>query len=97
MIIMMLSSLAIHSQILKERRVYYLDCSYSMKQPNGIWDEVKENLKNAIEKVTDETTELVVVPFAFDKNHHTSLPAFSSLATSKGKDFLKNKIGRAHV
>lgn len=63
----MLSSLAIHSQILKERRVYYLDCSYSMKQPNGIWDEVKENLKNAIEKVTDETTELVVVPFAFDK------------------------------
>ena len=52
-----------------------------MKQPNGIWDEVKENLKNAIEKVTDETTELVVVPFAFAKNHHTSLPAFSSLAT----------------
>lgn len=87
MIIMMLSSLAIHSQILKERRVYYLDCSYSMKEPNGIWDEVKDNLKNAIEKVTDETTELVVVPFAFDKNRHASLPAFSSLATSKGKDF----------
>lgn len=97
MIIMMLSSLAIHSQILKERRVYYLDCSYSMKQPNGIWDEVKENLKNAIEKVTDETTELVVVPFAFDKNHHASLPAFSSLATSKGKDFLKNKINSLSV
>lgn len=93
----MLSSLAIHSQILKERRVYYLDCSYSMKQPNGIWDEVKENLKNAIEKVTDETTELVVVPFAFDKNHHASLPAFSSLATSKGKDFLKNKINSLSV
>ena len=50
MIIMMLSSLTIHSQILKERRVYYLDCSYSMKEPNGIWDEVKENLKNAKKK-----------------------------------------------
>jgi len=97
MIIMLLSSLAIHSQILKERRVYYLDCSYSMKEPNGIWDEVKDNLKNAIEKVTDETTELIVVPFAFDKNHHASLPAFSSLATSKGKEMLKGKINALSV
>lgn len=91
MLLMLLSSLTIHSQILKERRVYYLDCSYSMKEPNGIWDEVKRNLKNAIEKVTDETTELVVIPFAFDKNHHASLPAFSSLATTKGKEKLKDK------
>lgn len=97
MIIMLLSSLVSHSQILKERRVYYLDCSYSMKEPNGIWDEVKDNLKNAIEKVTDETTELVVVPFAFDMNHHANLPAFSCLATSKGKEVLKEKINALSV
>ena len=91
-LLLLLSSLVVDAQVLKERRVYYLDCSYSMKEPNGIWDEVKDNLKNAIEKVTDETTELMVVPFAFDKNHHASLPAISSLATPKGKEVLKSKI-----
>ena len=53
------------AQILKERRVYYLDCSYSMKT-NGVWDKVRDNLIHAIENVSDETTELVVIPFACD-------------------------------
>ena len=84
------------AQVLKERRVYYLDCSYSMKT-NGIWDEVCDNLKKAIDNVSDETTELVIVPFAYDKNHHANLPAFSSFATQGGKEKMKSKISAIAV
>lgn len=79
------------NQILKERRVYYLDCSYSMVS-NKLWDPVRENLKNAIDNVDDETTELVVVPFAFDAQHHPTLNAFSAKADKKGKSLLKSRI-----
>lgn len=73
------------AQVLKERRVYYLDCSYSMVEPNKIWNKVCDNLINAIENVEDETTELVVVPFAFDNQHHNALNAYRELATPQGK------------
>ena len=80
------------AQVLKERRVYYLDCSFSMVTPNKIWDKVCDNLINAIENVEDETTELIVVPFAFDNHHHNALNAYKELATPQGKANLKNKI-----
>lgn len=83
---------ATFAQVLKERRVYYLDCSYSMVTPNKIWDKVCDNLINAIENVEDETTELIVVPFAFDNQHHNALNAYKELATPQGKANLKNKI-----
>lgn len=82
---------ALNAQILKERRVYYIDCSYSMVT-NGIWDDVRDNLKKAIDNVSDETTELIVIPFAFDGKHHTDLTAYSETATEKGKSALKTKI-----
>lgn len=77
------------AQVLKERRVYYLDCSQSMAP---LWDDVRNNLKNAIDNVNDETTELMVIPFAFDKNHHGSLSPITELATQTGKDKLKKRI-----
>ena len=83
---------ATFAQVLKERRVYYLDCSYSMVTPNKIWDKVCDNLISAIENVEDETTELIVVPFAFDNQHHNALNAYKELATPQGKANLKNKI-----
>ena len=85
-------TLMLSSQVLKERRVYYLDCSYSMVKPNAIWDDVCDNLKNAIDNVHDETTELIVIPFAFDNQHHLSLDVYRELATPGGKSKLKNKI-----
>lgn len=85
-------SICAFAQVLKERRVYYLDCSYSMVKPNDIWDQVCDNLINAINKIEDETTELVVVPFAFDNKHHANLNAYQEKATSQGKANLINNI-----
>lgn len=76
-------------QILKERRVYYIDCSYSMKQ-NGIWDLVRCKLKEAIDDVDDETTEILVCPYAFDAK--SSVMVYSELATESGKKKLKSII-----
>jgi hypothetical protein len=90
-VLLTLLSFTLNAQILKERRVYYLDCSYSMVT-NKIWDDVRNNLKSAIDNVSDETTELMVIPFAFDKAHHNHLDAFSEVATEKGKATLKAKI-----
>lgn len=59
---------------------------------NGIWDKVRDNLKNAIEAIKDETTEVFVIPFAFDTQHHTDLNGEHSLATSKGKEHLTKYI-----
>lgn len=87
----MFPPLVLNAQILKERRVYYLDCSYSMVQ-NNLWDDVRNNLKKAIDNVEDETTELIVVPFAFDTGHHSQLEAFIANATASGKGLLRNKI-----
>jgi hypothetical protein len=79
------------AQILKERRVYYLDCSYSMSELN-LWDEVRDNLKNAIDNVFDETTELIVIPFANNTSKDPVLKPIKALATKEGKLMLKKKI-----
>ena len=85
------NALALLAQTEKERRVYYLDCSYSMKT-NGLWNKVKDNLKSAIDGVADETTEILVIPFAFDKQHHPHLDAYEEKASENGKKRLKAKI-----
>lgn len=81
----------IYANKMSERRVYYLDCSYSMKT-SKIWDDVCDNLIKAIENVEDETTELLVIPFAVDGSHHQLLNAFCEKATPIGKANLKEKI-----
>ena len=91
LLLMLFLPFMLKAQVLKERRVYYLDCSYSMKT-NGIWDEVCDNLKKAIDNISDETTELIVVPFAFDRQHHTQLSAICAKADNAGKAMLKKKI-----
>lgn len=58
----------------------------------GLWDPVRDNLKRAINNVSDETTELLVVPFAFDKSHHPYLHAYTELATPSGKNALCENI-----
>lgn len=93
LIILLLLPCTLSAQRQKERRVYYIDCSYSMKT-NGIWDEVRGNLKKAIEAIKDETTEVLVVPFAFDTQHHTKLNGEHSLATSGGKAHLIKYIDK---
>ncbi len=84
-------ALAANAQLMKERRVYYLDCSYSMKT-NGIWDDVRDNLKKAIDNVADETTELIVIPFADNKLTNPTLHPMRQLATPAGKRKLKSQI-----
>ena len=81
----------IYANKMSERRVYYLDCSYSMKT-SKIWDDVCDNLIKAIENIEDETTELLVIPFAVDGSHHQLLNAFCEKATPIGKANLKKKI-----
>ena len=76
---------------LKERRVYYLDCSYSMKQ-NELWDTVRANLKKAIDGVKDESTELIVIPFADNASASPVLNPMIYQATNQGKKELKDKI-----
>lgn len=80
----------LQAQILKERRVYYLDCSFSMVNPNEIWNKVCANLQMAIDNVNDETTELIVIPFALD--HDGGTKVFRAMATGSGKKTLKNQI-----
>ena len=75
----------------KERRVYYLDCSYSMIS-NGLWKDVRDNLFKAIDNIEDATTELYVIPFAVDGSDCATLDAFIETATPDGKERLKNKI-----
>lgn len=79
------------AQVQKERRVYYLDCSYSMVQM-GINQMVCDNLKNAIDQVEDPTTELVVVPFAFNSSTNAVLSPNTETATPQGKSNLKKAI-----
>ena len=82
---------AMYAQLLQERRVYYLDCSYSMKSLK-IWDKVRDNLKMAIDNVADETTELIVIPFTDRRSTHFPLPVFCEFATNDGKKNLKNAV-----
>lgn len=79
------------AEVQKERRVYYLDCSYSMVKLN-IWYPVCKNLITAINKVEDNTTELWVIPFAVDGVHHTTLTPIKAYADDEGKKKLEKAI-----
>ena len=61
-------------------------------EQNGIWDVVRDNLINAIDNISDETTELIVIPFATNTSKSPVLHPISALATAKGKEMLKGKI-----
>lgn len=87
--LLLIFPMSINAQILKERRVYYIDCSYSMEQ-NDIWNLVREKLIEAIDGVNDETTEILVCPYAFDTK--SSVKSYRELATESGKAKLKNII-----
>ena len=84
------------AQVLKERRVYYLDCSHSMVS-NKIWGVVCNNLKSAIDNINDETTEIIVIPFADNTSKSPTLKPMKNLPhpTGKGKTNLKAKIRRS--
>ena len=70
----------------QERRVYYLDITSSMKK-NGIWDEVRNNLIRAIDRIDNSTTELIVVPFS-----DVIKPRKIAFATPEGKRELSQFI-----
>ena len=83
--------IVLNAQVLKERRVYYLDCSYSMVKL-GLWDKVRDNLVSAIDNINDETTEIVVIPFADNTLENPILKPMKEFATSSGKNKLKAQI-----
>ncbi len=75
-----------------ERRVYYLDATYSMVS-NKLWEPSKENLIKAIENIEDVNTEIVVVVFSDDINPSKRVwEKWEENATSSGKDILINNI-----
>lgn len=76
---------------MRERRVYYLDCSFSMVSL-GIKDKVCDNLIKAIEKVEDQTTELYVIRFAYDNDKDAVLSPIIADATDQGKQKLIKAI-----
>lgn len=61
-------------------------------EQNGIWKEVRDNLKKAIDNVSDETTELMVIPFADNTKINPILNPIIAHATSEGKKMLKHSI-----
>lgn len=75
-----------------ERRVYYLDATYSMVS-NKLWQPSKDNLIKAIENVDDVNTELVVIVFADDRNaSHKVWKKWEEKATDDGKSRLTANI-----
>lgn len=66
-----------------ERRVYYLDATYSMISPSKLWDPVRKDLAKAINAIDDDNTEIYVV--AFGGNNGTELKTWHALATDDGK------------
>lgn len=90
LILLLIPSL-LWSQVMRERRVYYLDCSYSMVQL-GIKDKVCDNLIKAIERVEDQTTELYVIRFAYNSDKDAVLNPIIANATEQGKQKLIKAI-----
>lgn len=82
----------ISAQEVKERRVYYLDCSLTMIGKAGgvdIYDDVISNLISAIDAVPNkETTELIVIPFAYNTTYSNTTQlskTYTARATTRGK------------
>lgn len=82
----------------KERRIYYLDCSGSMHKNKVndtiLWNAVRKNLCTAIERIGNDSTEIHIILFAYDKEHHNvgTLTSFVDFSNPIGKENLKNKI-----
>ena len=91
--VILLSSTCVSAQdMLSERRVYYLDATYSMVY-NKLWESSKENLIKAIENIDDINTELIVVVFADDvKESRNVWKLWEEKATDAGKTSLISKI-----
>ena len=70
--------------IIGERRVYYLDATYSMIKPSKLWNPVRNDLAKAINAIEDETTEIYVI--AFGGNGGSELKTWHDYATVSGKD-----------
>lgn len=66
-----------------ERRVYYLDATYSMITPSKLWNPVRNDLEKAINAIEDEDTEIYVV--AFGGNNGEELRTWHGHATPDGK------------
>lgn len=66
-----------------ERRVYYLDATYSMISPSKLWDSVRKDLAKAINAIEDDNTEIYVV--AFGGNNGVGLQEWHGYATDEGK------------
>lgn len=82
--ILLISAISIKAQnIMGERRVYYLDATYSMITPSKLWNPVRNDLAKAINAIEDETTEIYVI--AFGGNGGTELQSWNGYATAEGK------------
>lgn len=66
-----------------ERRVYYLDATYSMITPSKLWNPVRNDLEKAINAIENEDTEIYVV--AFGGNNGEELRTWHGHATPNGK------------
>lgn len=89
----------ISAQEIKERRVYYLDCSLTMIGKAGgvdIYDDVISNLVSAIDAVPNkETTELIVIPFAYNTTYSNTTQlskTYTARATTRGKATLIQNV-----
>ena len=76
------------SQVGAERRVYYLDATYSMISPSKLWDPVRKDLGKAINAIEDENTEIYVV--AFGGNKGAELKTWHGYANSVDKQAIIN-------
>lgn len=88
---------AVVAQQLKERRVYYLDMSGSMKQEVSYKDDsgntiteplflrVCKLLEQAIQNIKNDNTEVMVIPFAFDNRKDASLSPINGIAHTRSE------------
>lgn len=88
-----MSTISTNAQVVSgERRVYYLDATYSMVT-NKLWEPCKENLIKAVNSVNDVETELVIVVFADDKDPERHIwHVWEDVATDMGKQNLIEHI-----
>lgn len=68
---------------ISERRVYYLDATYSMVTPSKLWNPVRNDLAKAIHAIEDEDTEIYVV--VFGGNGGAELKTWHGYATESDK------------
>ncbi len=86
-----MSAFAQSSQVKDVRQIYLWDVTLSMKGkaadcPN-IWDKVKTSMIDDIRQLSDERTEIVVIPF-----QHKALETWREYATPEGKESIIRKI-----